>query len=168
VNHFTSYSLCELRAIWISAYGLNRRCCAYPGATVTIRRRRRSTRLRDVRRPRNLADLHRAGACAPFAPRSPDPAAPTFTSPARHGVPLARRSPGALQPSQGRPSIARGFGKGSAGFRCHLSHMAGMSGGARGTEWPPGTSGIRLLATYLMLYEQLSGQSAQVNGRPKR
>jgi hypothetical protein len=35
----------------------------------------------------NLADLHHAGACAPFAPRSPGPAAPTFTSPTRLSMP---------------------------------------------------------------------------------
>ena len=35
----------------------------------------------------NLADLHRAGAFAPFAPQRPGPAAPTFASPTRLGVP---------------------------------------------------------------------------------
>ena len=35
----------------------------------------------------DLANLHRAGACAPFAPQRPGPAAPTFASPTRHGVP---------------------------------------------------------------------------------
>src|ERR1700722_5681935 len=39
---------------------------------------------------------------------------------------LSRRSPGALQPSQARRSIARVQGKGSAGFRCQISHIAGM------------------------------------------
>lgn len=63
-----------------------------------------------------------------LAPRSPLASRPgrahvRVAGPARRA---STHPPGALQPSQDRPSIARGFGKGSAGFRCQMSHIAGM------------------------------------------
>src|SRR5579862_1781431 len=93
---------------------------------------------------------------------SPRPAPGIVRSGRMRAVPyLARhtavhRLPGALQPSQARRSTARVQGKGSAGFRCQISHIAGMRTVPDvGMDWP---------AVRFSLFKQLNRHTLNIGG----
>jgi hypothetical protein len=137
VNDFTSLAICQVRVL----FGGSWQVVLYPANTVFANTRCWLT----LMSPRSAPGVVRSGRMR---------AVPGLARRTRNAV---HRLPGALQPSQARRSTARVLGKGSAGFRCQMSHIAGMRTVPDvGTDW----AGVRF-----GLFKQLSRHTLNIGGR---